>query len=133
MCAGAPGQGCPPFSLAGRHVRAVWFGKKPIVPITLEQTGAMCVIHMDAEITIAQALELKQLLVQALKEGKELRLDLEAATEMDITALQLMWAGAREAKKLGVEFRTVGRVPQEISAAAIEAGLEGFPGSAEVS
>jgi anti-anti-sigma factor len=102
------------------------------VPITFEQNEANCLIHLDGEITIAQAAELKQTLMQALKVGKDLRLDLEAATEMDITGLQLLWAADREARKLGVGFFTAGRIPEQLSAAAIEAGLEGFPVLAEV-
>jgi anti-anti-sigma factor len=102
------------------------------VPITFEQNGALGLIHLDGEVTILQAAELKQVLVQALKEGKDLRLHLEAVTEMDITALQLLLAADREAKKLGVGFFTVGSVPGELFAAAIEVGLEGFPVHAEV-
>jgi anti-anti-sigma factor len=101
------------------------------MPITLEQSGEKSVIHLEGEITIAQGVELKQMLVQALKEGKEVRLDLDSTTEMDVTALQLLYAADREAKKTGVRFFTAGRVPEELSAAATEAGLEGFPVAAE--
>jgi len=82
---------------------------------------------MDGEVTVANAAELKLMLVQALKEGKNVRLDLES------TALQLLWAAHREAKKTGVTFFTAGRVPEELSAAAVEAGLEGFPVPADAS
>jgi anti-anti-sigma regulatory factor len=119
--------------MAKRCAAAEWLGRKSRVPINLEQNGAAFLIRLDAEVTIIQAAELKQLLLHALKEGKELRLDLEAATEMDITALQLLWAAHREAKKTGAAFFTAGRVPEELCAAAIDAGLEGFPVPIEAS
>jgi len=103
------------------------------MPIIWEQSGSTCLIRLVGEVTIAQAAELKQMLIQALKEGKEVRLDLEAATEMDITALQLLWAADREAKKTAVGFFIVGHVPEGLSAAAMEAGMEGFPVPVEAS
>ena len=132
-CARALGRGGQIVSMAKRRIRAKRVGKKSRVPITLEQNGATSSIHMDGEVTVANAAELKLMLVQALKEGKNVRLDLESATDMDITALQLLWAAHREAKKTGVTFFTAGRVPEELSAAAVEAGLEGFPVPADAS
>jgi len=55
------------------------------------------------------------------------RLDLERATELEGAALQLLWAGEREAKGLGSGFTLAGRVPEEISVAAGNAGFEKFP------
>jgi ABC-type transporter Mla MlaB component len=97
------------------------------VPITLEQSEAQCLIHLEGEICITVAAELKQMLVQALMEGKDLRMDLERATELDITTLQLLWVAEREAKKTSVGFTAAGRVPEEIRAAATAAGFEKFP------
>jgi anti-anti-sigma factor len=106
---------------------AGWFGKISGVPITLDQSEAQCLICLEGEINIASATEFKQLLVQALTQGKGLRVDLERATELDVTALQLLCAAEREARKLGVAFTVAGRVPEEISAAVIDAGFERFP------
>ncbi len=71
---------------------------------TLEQNGAQCLIRMEGEITVACAAELKKALVQALARGNDLRMDLESATELDVTALQLLWVAEREARKLAVGF-----------------------------
>jgi anti-anti-sigma factor len=95
--------------------------------VTLEQNEAQCVIRLEGEIGIASAAELKKLLLQALTSGGELRVDLERATEMDVTAWQLLWAVEREARGSGVGFALAGRVPEEISAAVREAGFDEFP------
>ena len=97
------------------------------MPITLDQNEMQCLIHLEGEINIASAEEFKQLLVQALARGKDLRMNLERADELDVTAMQLLWSAEREAKKLGVAFTVSGRVPEAIRAAAVEAGFEKFP------
>jgi anti-anti-sigma factor len=95
--------------------------------VTLDQSEALCVLRLEGEINIASAAELKRLLLQALASGRELRVDLEGATEVDVTALQLLWAGEREARGSGRGFTLAGRVPEEISAAVSDAGFEKFP------
>jgi ABC-type transporter Mla MlaB component len=97
------------------------------VPITLDQSEVQSLIRLEGEINIASATELKQLLVQALTAGKDLRLNLEQATDLDITALQLLWVFARVAKKIDMAITVPGGIPQKISAAAIDAGFERFP------
>ena len=54
-------------------------------------------------------------------------MDLESATELDVTALQLLWAAEREARGSGVGFTLAGRVPEEISVAVSDAGFKNFP------
>jgi anti-anti-sigma factor len=95
--------------------------------VNLDQSEALCVIRLDGEINIGSAAELKKLLLQALATGRELRIDLEHATELDVTALQLLWAAEREARGSSRGFTLAGRVPEEISAAVVDAGLETFP------
>jgi anti-anti-sigma factor len=95
--------------------------------VTLDQSEALCVLRLEGEINIASAAELKRLLLQALASGRELRVDLEGATEVDVTALQLLWAGEREARGSGGGITLAGRVPEEISAAVSDAGFEKFP------
>jgi anti-anti-sigma factor len=97
------------------------------VAITLDQSEKQCLIHLEGEITIASAAEFKQFLVQVLAQGKDLRMDLERAAELDVTALQLLWAAGREAKKLGMVFTLSGSVPEAIRTAAVDAGFEKFP------
>jgi anti-anti-sigma factor len=100
---------------------------KGSMAVTLDQSEARRGIGLDGEINIVCAAEMKKLLLQALASGRELRVDLEGATEMDVTALQLLWAAEREARGSGRGFTLAGRVPEEIAATARDAGLEKFP------
>lgn len=94
--------------------------------ITCEQNESSCLFRVEGEINISSAAELKKLLLEALSSGKEIRLDMECATELDVTALQLVWAVEREAKASGVTFLRVAP-PQSIAVACGEAGFEMFP------
>ena len=95
--------------------------------VNLDQSEALCVIRLDGEINIGSAAELKKLLLQALATSRELRVDLEHATELDVTAWQLLWAAEREARGSSRGFTLAGRLPEEISVAVVDAGLETFP------
>ena len=53
--------------------------------------------------------ELKKVMLQALASGKEMLVDLRRATELDVTAIQLLWAAEREARKSGRKFFLPGR------------------------
>ncbi len=97
------------------------------MPVTVAQIEAVRFIRLEGEVTIAYAAELKKVLLEALASGGELRLDMARATEVDITALQLLWAAEREARACGRAYTLEGTVPDEILATATEAGLEKFP------
>jgi len=97
--------------------------------VTLDQSGEQCLVRLEGEINIASAAELKKLLLEALASGKALSVELEAATGLDVTGLQLLWAAEREARGSGVQFGLKGRVPEEIAATACDAGIEKLPGN----
>lgn len=103
------------------------------MPIVLDQNELQYVICLEGEIDIASAAELKKLLLEALASGKELRVDLARATELDVTALQLFWAAGREASAAGVGFNLAGEVPAAITSTLGDAGFEQFPIPAEQS
>jgi anti-anti-sigma regulatory factor len=94
--------------------------------ITLEQSESLSVIRLEGAIGIASAAELKELLLKALASGKEVHLSADKATDLDVVAVELLWAAEREAKKTGVVFSLAGQVPMEVSAALADAGLELF-------
>jgi anti-anti-sigma regulatory factor len=96
------------------------------MPVTLEQGEAQSVIDLEGAIDIACATELKKVLLQALESGRAVRVAVEHATDLDVTAVQLLWAAGREAKGLGLEFTLAGTMPEEISATLADAGLEKF-------
>jgi anti-anti-sigma regulatory factor len=97
------------------------------VPITLDENEDRYLIRLEDEISITLATELKNFLIRGLASGKGLRVELERATELDVTALQLLLAAEREARKSGTGFFIAGRVPDQISIAAVDAGFEKFP------
>ena len=96
------------------------------MPITLEEEEGRFLIRLADEVNITLARELKNLLVQGLASGRDLCVDLERATELDVTALQLLWAAGREARGAGTGFAITGPVPEELSTAVAEAGFEKF-------
>jgi anti-anti-sigma regulatory factor len=96
------------------------------VAVTLEESEALSLIRLQGAIDIGCAAELKKLLLQALGSGREVRVAQQGATDLDVTAVQLLWAAAREAKGAGVKFSLTGPASKEISAALGEAGLQQF-------
>lgn len=111
--------------------------------MTLESNDTECILRLDGDCTLTSAAELKAALVQALagaagaalagtaiasQPNQALCLDLDGAGEIDITALQLLWA-AEQAARLG-DRRLVSRVPEGIRGLARDAGFDSFLGEA---
>jgi hypothetical protein len=97
------------------------------VPFTLEQSAGLCEIRVSGAINIAGATDWKKCLLQALAGGTEMRLRLELGSELDITALQLLWAAEREARALGTRFTVVSPIPEEIAITVRGGGFDKFP------
>jgi anti-anti-sigma regulatory factor len=94
------------------------------LPVTLTRDQALCVLLLEEEIDIRCAAELKQGLVDALAAGTGLQIDFARATQVDITAIQLLWAAQREAERKGVALAAAGPVPERIRVELREAGFE---------
>jgi hypothetical protein len=88
------------------------------------ETGLL--IQIDDAVTVSSAEELKNLLLEGLVSGVDVQVDLEHAGEIDVTAMQLLWAARREADRKGTGMAI--RVSQAVAAAAREIGFERFPG-----
>jgi anti-anti-sigma factor len=97
------------------------------VAITLEQSEAGCCVRLEGEIDIGCAGELKKILIQALESGNAVQVGLEGAAGLDVTAMQLLWAADREARKRGGGLAMRGPMPEQIARAVAEAGWEEFP------
>lgn len=82
-----------------------------------------CRIQLDGAVDIACAADLKTSLLQALTTGLEYCVSLEGVTELDVTAVQLLWAAAGEARQRGLGFR-VTELPEPVRRWLKEAGLE---------
>jgi len=94
--------------------------------ISLDRSDAGAVIALTDTVDITCAADLKALLLQALNSGAEVVISLDDATDLDVTALQLLWAAERQARQSAVGFRFAGPVPEPVSAALAEAGFPPF-------
>jgi anti-anti-sigma regulatory factor len=96
------------------------------VTVTLEKNDEMSTIRLEGAIEIASAGELKALLIEALESGRAVRVAVEETADLDVTAMQLLYATRRAAKASGVTFEFQGQAPKRILAALAHAGLEKF-------
>lgn len=97
------------------------------MPIEAEQNAQLNTIRLEGPIDIAAAAELKKALAEAIERGGALQLSLENVSCMDVTAVQLLWAAGRAARRAGVEIRLEGPLPDIVSSQLAEAGFSGFP------
>jgi 16S rRNA U1498 N3-methylase RsmE len=97
------------------------------MPISIQQIDEMYRIQLDGAIAIPSAAKLKLFILQGLASGQKLCFDLQNATELDIAALQLLWAAERESAIAGLPATISGRVPDSILAATVNAGFQTFP------
>lgn len=68
-------------------------------------------VRMEGEMTIYQALELKQGLMQCLHDSAEMEVSLAGVSEMDSAGFQLLVLAKREASRLGRPLRLVEHSP----------------------
>ena len=72
--------------------------------VALEQGEESSTIRLEGAIDIALAGELRAALLAALTSGGELLIALGGATDLDVTAMQLLWAARRMADASDVRF-----------------------------
>jgi anti-anti-sigma factor len=95
------------------------------LPQTPKSTTAAAEICLRGAVDIVAAAALKQQLQEALGSGNEIRVSLKEVSELDVTAVQLLYAARRAARAAGVDFR-MAAPPPEICRALAEVGLESF-------
>ncbi len=83
-------------------------------------------IRLEGDIDITGSAELKATLVEAICSRKQVQVELELATDFDVTAVQLLWAAAREAIKNGTSFTLCSPNPGTAGRAARDMGLPEF-------
>jgi anti-anti-sigma regulatory factor len=96
----------------------------------LEQFETHALIQLKSEATVGSAASLKTELLDALATGLDVRADLSEIDEIDLTAMQLFWAAAREAdaRQRGIQVL----VPRTVEDAAREIGFDHFPAGPQV-
>jgi anti-anti-sigma factor len=97
------------------------------LPVTFDRSVQPATIRLEGEIDIAVAAALKTLLLEALASEKDARISMEAATGMDVTAVQLLWAAERQARASATVLTIDGPIPEALSTAVRDAGFERFP------
>jgi ABC-type transporter Mla MlaB component len=103
------------------------------VPLTHEREEELITIRMEGEVGIASAAELKELLVQALGSGQQVRVSLRSITDLDVTAVELLWAARREAKASGSAFALQGPIPPMVLSGLLQAGFDEFAADLDAS
>ena len=103
------------------------------MPVTYDEGSAISTLRLEAEVGIRDALELKRILLHALAAQKELRVNVENATELDVTVFQLLRAAARQAQAENLSIYLEGNVAETVSAVYVDAGLGSFPLEAQSS
>lgn len=91
--------------------------------VTLVRDGTRSTIRLEGAQDVSTAAELRQALLAALEAGNGIDVWLEKVTELDVTAVQLLWQARREALEAGLEFAYVGKEPEEVGHTLEEAGL----------
>ncbi|MGA9527796.1 MAG: STAS domain-containing protein [Terriglobales bacterium] len=94
--------------------------------LTFDASSAEAILRVEGNVDIGCAAEFKRMLIEAFRLGKPVRMDLSKAGDLDVTAVQLLWAAKCNAEKNGVEFAVAGGLPDEVSGAISAAGLEKF-------
>jgi anti-anti-sigma regulatory factor len=95
--------------------------------ITLNQQEDRSLITLGGNIDISLAAELKMLLLDAMASGQAIYVKLEKNVMLDVTAVQLLWAGARQTKASCLEFTVASPAPDALSASLAEVGFETMP------
>jgi anti-anti-sigma factor len=94
------------------------------LPITCEEREHQCVVRLVGELDVACSAELKGCFVKALSGQKDLILDLNDAADLDVTALQLLWAAMQAGDKAGRALRLASDPPSHIKTAIGECGFD---------
>jgi len=102
------------------------------VPVTLEREEELSTIRLEGEVGIVSAAELKEMLIQALGFGKQVRVSLQSVTDLDVTAVQLLWAARREAKASSVAFLIEGPAQSMVLSTLLQAGFDDFASEVDV-
>jgi len=95
--------------------------------VSLDKGQQLSLLRLDGEIGVTSAAEIKTSLLEALSAGKETRIDLAHATDLDVTAMQLLWAARQAFSVSGIKLALANPVPDPILSELRDMGFESFP------
>jgi anti-anti-sigma regulatory factor len=96
------------------------------VPAAPGENGEQTLIRLEGVVDVGRAAELKELLMSAFNSGRAMSVSLKDVTDLDITAVQLLWAALGEAERTGVRVSFDWPPPKAVRAALGSAGIEDF-------
>jgi anti-anti-sigma factor len=97
---------------------------EPAAAIAVNCSGQLSVLRLSGAMDIASAAELRAALLKVLEAGKPIHVSVDAVTDADVTALQLLWAARRQAAKLDLAFTISGGPSQAVGSVATELGMD---------
>jgi ABC-type transporter Mla MlaB component len=100
--------------------------KEQEMGVTLEQSETLNLLRLEGAVGIGDAAEFKGLLENALGTGCPVNVSLAGASNLDVTAVQLLWAAQHKAQGAGVGFSLLDSMPESVLTAFSEAGLQPF-------
>ena len=96
---------------------------EPAEGMVLSHSGGSCLLRLSGAIDITTAAELKAMLLRAFEGSKRIQVSAEGVSDLDVTALQLLWAARKHAARLGVGF-AISAAPAPIGNLVAELGME---------
>jgi len=95
--------------------------------LQLEQAQNRIVIQLEDSVTLNSASELHDLLLQALNFRKPIAVDVRRVTEIDLSAIQLLFAAREEAVRMGILLSAMDSISESVRSLIRESGLDPFP------
>jgi len=94
-----------------------------VQPVKVSKKKDRTQVVVSGSLTIAQAAQLRDGLLQAFNSGKKVELSLAGVTAFDLTALQLICSAHRTSCQRGMEFTVVGDDLEQFTSVARLAGM----------
>lgn len=94
------------------------------VEVSASRSGKTSVLNLAGKIDISCVSELKDAFLKVLQGGDQIQVKIDGASDLDVTALQLLWAARIAARQSGVDFAVSGEPAEAIRGQVAELGME---------
>ena len=101
-------------SIARRAEEAETPELEPDMAVSIDSQSGTRYIRLTEVIDIAQAAELKRILMDAMALSSRVRIFVSGATAVDVTAVQLLWASVLHASSAGTDLVVEGPLSKEV-------------------
>lgn len=81
------------------------------MPTAKKRQDGTSVLHIEGDMSIYRALELKSILLTSLDQARELEVDLAAVTEFDTAGVQILMLAKRQAQATQKTLHLIGHSP----------------------